>query len=377
MTSYTDIYSYFFTHENPLFVSLLLIVVVIIIVVAIFSKIVFPLKIKIEVNRKKHILEKSELLNQFVELDPDPILRIDSSGIIIQTNNVAHEVFNSLKLQGNNIKVILPSVEVRENDYKNPFTQEIEGRIYSVNIKRGEGLIYANVYLHDITKQINYETDLKNYQIKLQILTEKLDKELEGFKESVSSELHNDIGQALLALTLKFPQKEKFSEEELISDIKTIYQKVRNISHQIKPLKVNALGFRFALQTLVLNISNSSGIKGSFDFYGIEESPSCEVEIYIFSAIQEALTNIVKHSSATEFSVQVRASNSYIEAAIFDNGIGIPNECLSNHSIKSSGIGLFSMKERVLRLNGVLRIQSQPENGTNIFIQIPKKRIAV
>jgi len=94
-----------------------------------------------------------------------------------------------------------------------------------------------------------------------------------------------------------------------------------------------------------------------------------KLEIYFYRLIQEAISNIVKHSGASEFSVIIMKDKEILRTIITDNGCGI----IDNEKIEgeNSGFGLLNMKERTEGFNGVLKIDSSETNGLTIIAEIP------
>ena len=172
---------------------------------------------------------------------------------------------------------------------------------------------------------------------------------------------------------LKLSHSVKYDKEELQSDLEKIYQRVRQISRTLRPNEINNLGLKLSIQSLVSYISESSNISGSFEYLGKEEKLDSEIEICIYSVIQESLNNIIKHSKANEFSVQIELNNKYVNIIISDNGVGIPDEYFTSKELMNNGTGLFSMKEKVENLKGKLKINSNHYEGTVLVIKLPKE----
>jgi signal transduction histidine kinase len=107
-------------------------------------------------------------------------------------------------------------------------------------------------------------------------------------------------------------------------------------------------------------------IKVDVRLSGERELP-LEIEQTLYRIVQEALSNVARHSQATETAVQLVAKNDMIQLIIEDNGIGfIADEV-------NQGVGLFSIAERVDGLSGQFDLQSAPNQGTRLHIEIPLK----
>ena len=182
-----------------------------------------------------------------------------------------------------------------------------------------------------------------------------------------------EINAKKIMAKLKLSHSVKYDKEELQSDLEKIYQRVRQISRTLRPNEINNLGLKLSIQSLVSYISESSNISGSFEYLGKEEKLDSKIEICIYSVIQESLNNIIKHSKANEFSVQIELNNKYVNIIISDNGVGIPDEYFTSKELMNNGTGLFSMKEKVENLRGKLKINSNHYEGTVLVIKLPKE----
>ena len=107
-------------------------------------------------------------------------------------------------------------------------------------------------------------------------------------------------------------------------------------------------------------------LRGSLNIFGIEERLNPRLEIALFRIVQEAINNIIKHSQAMEFSVQLVKRGNDLKMFIYDDGIGFNS---NNSGI--NGFGLINIKERVESFKGVFKIDSTENNGTLLVIEIP------
>ncbi len=361
----------FFTFNNPLFFSLILSLAIILIILLFFWKFVLPLQQKITTENQRYLLEKAELMAHFSEMDPDPLIRINDSGDIIQTNESSRTIFPNIGKKGRKIWEIIPTLQQPSKEIEQLFIETINGQIFSVAVKRDNNMGFANVYLHDITKIKKYEYALEQYKNKLKSLTNELDTEFENLKKKLSSELHDDIGQKLLTLKLKISQIDKNDDSGVQSNLESIYQRIREISKTLQPMGLNTLGLMLSIQSMVYHVSELSGIKGSFGYFGEELKLHPNIETCVFRVVQEALNNIIKHAQANEFSVQLEYCKEKIKAVISDDGTGIPCEYFAAGSYDKFGTGLFRINERVENLGGTLQLNSTQGEATCLIIQLP------
>ena len=154
----------------------------------------------------------------------------------------------------------------------------------------------------------------------------------------------------------------------MIELIDELIKNVRKISSELRPNVLDYLGLIPAIEWQMDECKSRSEIgcefKSNIDKIdlGIEKNSS------IFRIVQEAFTNIIRHSNATFVSVTINEENDFIKLEILDNGIGINAENLT----KSSSLGILGMRERTLQFNGKLHLENAEQGGTLITLIIPK-----
>ncbi|MEW5844490.1 MAG: ATP-binding protein, partial [Bacteroidota bacterium] len=116
------------------------------------------------------------------------------------------------------------------------------------------------------------------------------------------------------------------------------------------------------------------GIVGQSNIVGDEIRLSNKLEICLYRIAQEATNNIIKHSRATNFSIEILVSTKKVRLMITDNGIGFNYERITALPGNTKGMGLVNMKERVKNFNGQFKVESSPEKGTMIVTEIPLKK---
>ncbi|NVO19030.1 MAG: HAMP domain-containing protein [Bacteroidetes bacterium] len=193
-------------------------------------------------------------------------------------------------------------------------------------------------------------------------------------RQRLSRELHDGLGQSLIAQKLRLesispeePGKIKYSLEELKTGSDQLVEEVRRISNALMPAQLTQFGLKAALSNHCDEVSTYSNVEVTFDPVGDFEFINKKTKTYLFRIVQEALNNIVKHSSATAAKVEITQTKENIFLSISDNGKGF------NIEEVSLGNGLNNMRERTSLLNGTFSIQSQPGSGATIEIQIPLK----
>ena len=370
---------------NPVYYSLFLTITIFVLIFLFFKYVLFPL-------RKKHIVEKKELelknvrlMALFAELDPNPLIRVNADGIVIHINDAAKNLGKDAPIVGEKINKIIPSInfpidDCIKSDHSIVLTETINDKFYSIIFRGISYLNIAQIYFDDLTERKQFEEELQSSKVKLRELSEHLRNTLEDERQRIARELHDGVGQNLHLIRLKLKtieesQSKDFSEKDyatLFNSIESSITELKEIIYNLKPKNLDEIGLGPSLRILTKRISDETGIKGSIDIYGSEERLNKRLELTLYRLTQEALSNIVKHSMAKEFNIQVMNNKEIIKLLISDDGIGF-DPADTNSKSNSSGFGLLNMQERISTYNGKLKIDSSQGNGTVIITEIPKE----
>jgi len=204
---------------------------------------------------------------------------------------------------------------------------------------------------------------------------------VEEERKRIAANLHDSLGQVLLAiknhalLAMQSNPTEKNVQDRLkeisLTSSQAIHE-VRQIIHGLRPYQLDRLGLTQAIRALISRGSENSTILFASRVEDLDGLFDKEAEIHVYRIIQEAVNNIVKHSCATEATVVIKKRENVIMLSIRDNGRGYDAEKWSPDS-HDVGYGLSGMAERVRILGGTMTINSQPEHGTSLNIDIPQK----
>lgn len=193
-------------------------------------------------------------------------------------------------------------------------------------------------------------------------------------RQRLSRELHDGIGQYLIAIKMKLESLLYIDEHEIkkhISNIRADFDKtveeIRRISTNLMPSVLEAFGIVYALRNLCVETSEQTGIKINLYFKGDLESIDMTIKTYLFRITQEAVSNLVRHSNASTVDLRLTRMGNEVFFSITDNGRGFLSEKLN----KLSGHGIKNMRDRVNLLNGTIDIKSAEGKGTLIMIKIP------
>jgi PAS domain S-box-containing protein len=190
--------------------------------------------------------------------------------------------------------------------------------------------------------------------------------------------LHDSLGQYLasLKINLALLSTANGNKANLISESSEIVDncltETRTISHLLHPPLLDEAGFGSAARWYVDGFAERSGIKVNMDLPPKLDRLLKEVEIALFRAVQEGLTNVHRHSGASAVDICVRADPGQVHLEISDNGCGIPKKRLTRLTggDGAAGVGIAGMRERLRELRGSLEIQSAGR-GTRLIVAIP------
>lgn len=230
--------------------------------------------------------------------------------------------------------------------------------------------------IRDISQRRAVESELK--EERLQRLRSVIDGQ-EQERQRLSRELHDGLGQTLVAIKLRLESMhpDRLGEEqktfELVKNMfnQTI-EETRRISNNLMPAALTEFSLAVVLRNLCNEIEENSGITVSLVVGVLPDSLNQLLKTYSYRIAQEALTNIVKHSKAKKAVVSVFSDISKLYLHIEDDGCGF-----SIAQTNGKGNGLFNMKERASLLGGRLAIETLQGKGTKVKAELPfaKKQI--
>jgi len=201
-------------------------------------------------------------------------------------------------------------------------------------------------------------------------------------RERIAREMHDSLAQVLgvthlrlRALDTRKEVKDNPAIEVELADLADIceeaYRDVREAILGLSASSRGAQGLLDILKTFLVKYSKQCGIETSLESdldHELSLSPRCEVQV--IRVIQEALTNVRKHSGAKSAVVRITESASTTTFVVEDDGNGFdPGSSLTDRD----GFGMFTMRERMVLLNGSLTIDSAPGRGTRVIAGVPER----
>ena len=200
-------------------------------------------------------------------------------------------------------------------------------------------------------------------------------------RRRISRELHDGLGPSLAAIVNRLracqetvdkdPAEARVELEEIRQSLRGHIQDIRHLIYDLRPLAVDQLGLRGALQQLLDRFVSDTGIETLSDLI-YDENLDPLTEVTVFRVVQECLSNVQKHADATRVEVRIRRAKTDLEVAVRDNGRGFA-PLRGSGQTTNEGVGLVSMRERAELVGGRLSVTSSPGKGCLVSILIPHK----
>ena len=199
----------------------------------------------------------------------------------------------------------------------------------------------------------------------------------EDERKRISRELHDQTGQTLTSLMMGLkcleencPANDCCRLDELRETIGRTLENLHRLSLELRPPILDDLGLVAATERYVQDWRNLHRIDVELHVrWDCSERLSHEVEIAVYRIVQEALTNVAKHSAATHVGVVLTCDGVRLSAIVEDDGKGFDTEAAPDPVTRR--LGLFGMEERAQLVGGTLTVESSPGHGTAVYLRIP------
>jgi signal transduction histidine kinase len=238
---------------------------------------------------------------------------------------------------------------------------------------------FATWHVARLEREIHHQriAETQN-RLDLERLSARLVDVQEQERRSLARELHDEVGQALTAIkmsvgaALRTPgthPRAHAALEEARSLVDTTLQGVRDLSQLLHPSMLDDFGLPETLAAYLRNFTKRTGIRAHLTHEGGDERMPADVEVCLYRIVQEALTNVARHSGALSCDVFLRRSGDEVELIVEDSGRGI----VSDGTDARRGLGLMGMRERAQSLSGRFLIVNRSEGGARVTVTLPVK----
>ncbi|MDF7815616.1 PAS domain-containing sensor histidine kinase [Hymenobacter sp. YC55] len=239
-------------------------------------------------------------------------------------------------------------------------------------VKLGDGV--ASTVENITARQQATAEQLRRERVQQQELANAVLEAQETERRRIAESLHNGLGQQLYAAQLHLHQlmptappaafAESMRQTQVL--LQNAIRQARTLSHQLMPTVLEDFGLTVALRDISQNFTTPQ-LRFTTEVETLPELPPT-LQLALYRMAQELANNVVKHASATDAVMQLRAPDGWLELEVKDNGLGFDPAQRSRE-----GLGLQLLTDRVQLLGGQLTVISSPESGTQVQIRIPRQ----
>lgn len=206
----------------------------------------------------------------------------------------------------------------------------------------------------------------------LERLSARMMRQHEDERRRVSLELHDQTAQVWAAVKLQLGLVREAApaslEPRLDHVLRLVDQgihSIRSVTNNLRPPLLDDLGLLPALRALVQNFASETGLDIRFEEPPVPPTVGADASLALFRALQEALSNVARHSGATEAHVCLASAGGALTMVVRDNGRGFSGEVPTG----ATTLGLAGMRERITAVNGTVTLASAA--GASITVRVP------
>src|ERR1700687_1720664 len=221
--------------------------------------------------------------------------------------------------------------------------------------------------LRNLERRQEAQDSLRVSQERYRSLSRRLIEEQEHVRRSLSRELHDQLGQSLVAVAVNLtaikgdltpPSTERIPESMRI--IEKMIKEVQTLAFELRPTMLDDVGLAEALSLLVARHGERTGVRVRITCTPPNARAPSEIETACFRIVQEALSNVARHASARNVEIALTAQGGVVELAVRDDGVGFDVKRLRN------GLGIVGMRARAELAGGQFAVESAPGDGTTV-----------
>jgi signal transduction histidine kinase len=250
---------------------------------------------------------------------------------------------------------------------RDPFTALDEGFLVALGHQVGAALENADLY-----------SRLETRTVELARLSSRMIEQHEEERHRLSRELHDETAQVFSAVKMELGvlrgsvQPEQAARLDQVSElIDTGIRSIRSVTNDLRPSLLDDLGLLPALRSLVADFSQRSGIGIELTAPSTLPALSREAELALFRALQEALSNVLRHANARAVDVGITVSAEGVLLQVSDDGQGTPGEVTWEALERQGHMGLAGMRERITALGGTVRFRGHAGAGARLEVLVP------
>lgn len=304
--------------------------------------------------------------------DPDELLGRSITDLVEPTRReISRQLESAMIIEPDDLFSI-------EDVYECKNGQPLPVEVSAIHI-RYKGDTAIQITARDISERKKVEAEIWEYQNMLKRLSSDLILAEEAQRHHLAIVLHDHLGQSLAMAKIKLSgllssvadPELKTKLEAVSADISDAVKQTRSITYELSPPVLHELGLIEALEWRLEKVRLENGLVTSYKHNLKNIRLRNEQEVILFRSVDEILKNVVKHAEATNVSITAEATRYSFSLCVADNGIGFNTSILTPEFRSSESFGLFSIKERIEYLGGVLDIQSELGGGTMVILNVP------
>jgi signal transduction histidine kinase len=250
---------------------------------------------------------------------------------------------------------------------RDPFTALDESFLLALGHQVGAALENADLYGR-----------LETRTVELARLSARMIEQHEDERRRLSRELHDETAQVFSAVKMELgvlrgtvPPGQAARLDQVLNLIDTGIRSIRNVTNDLRPSLLDDLGLLPALRSLVADFSARSGIRTGLAAPSALPPLSREAELALFRALQEALSNVLRHAGASTVDIGISINAEGVLLQVSDDGQGLPQGVTPDTLELQGHMGLAGMRERITALGGTVRLRRQAGAGALLEVVVP------
>lgn len=348
----------------------------------------------VELHRKRRELERAnqslfeseQRMRAILETATDAIITIDGKGTILTANPAAERIFGytAAELIGGSVKRLMPAPWHRAYDEvmnrgANGAARTLAGLSQEFQGLRKDGVIVPlEVAVSETMPGAVFTAIIRDVSRRKQLEREVT--EIAAVEQRrIGQELHDGVSQELTGLTMmaaalqdrlgEGPAATQPLARRVIEGLSRVHRQVRQVSHGLVPVELDADGLRAALEDLAERVHQQAGIPCVFHCPQRVRVKDSLTATHLYHIVQEATNNALRHGRPKRIDIRLNARPEALVLTVRDDGVGMAAD-----AERPNGVGLRLMRYRASLIGGVLHIAPADEQGTLVTCTVPDWR---